>query len=128
MEGQKNIYIVGGNGFAREVFGYIKRMAQNDKTIAFKGFLGEGGYVPDLKDFNNMFLGDVSNFEFQENDYVVLGSGDSYIRKRTYDYLKKIGAKFFTVIDPSCIILDYVNFGEANIFAYMCFMYFCIFS
>ncbi len=118
----KNIYIVGGNGFARECYGYIKRMSRQDSTINFKGFLGEGNYVPDLKDFNKYFITDISKFEFGENDYFVLGSGNPGIRRRTYEYLKSRNAKFFTIIDPSVIMLDYIDYGEANIFAFNSFI------
>lgn len=119
---KKNIYIVGGDGFARECYGYIKRMSEQDSTINFKGFLGEGGYVPELKDFSKYFISDISEFKFGQNDYIVIGSGNPEIRKRIYEYSKIRGIKFFTVIDPSVVMLDYVNYGEANIFTYGTFL------
>ena len=116
----KNIYIVGGNGFARECYSYIQRMAEYDKDIHFAGFLGEGGYKADLKDFSSQWICDVADFQFKENDYAVIGSGNPEIRERIYKYLKSKGVKFFTVIDPSVIIFPHSEIGEANIFTISC--------
>ena len=118
---RKNIYVVGGNGFARECYAYINRVSElKDKEIIFAGFLGEGGYVPNLEDYPNMYKGDMSNFTFSEDDYVVIGSGDPLIRKRIYEYLKGKGVKFYTLIDPTTIIFPHSEIGEANIFVKGC--------
>lgn len=116
----KKIYVVGGNGFARECYAYIERISKDDNEIIFGGFLGEGGYVPDLEDYPEMFKGDVSDFIFDKNDYVVIGSGDPIIRKRIYEYLKNRNIKFYTLIDPSTIIFPFSEIGEANIFVKGC--------
>ena len=112
----KNIYIVGGNGFARECYTYIQRMTEKDPEINFAGFLGEGGYKANLMAFASRWICDVSEFQFKQNDYAVIGSGYPKIRKRIYEYLKTQNVKFFTVIDPSVIIFPNVQIGEANIF------------
>ena len=116
----KKIYIVGGNGFARECYTYVDRMCKSDSTITFAGFLGEGGYEPELFEFSKFWKGDVSNHEFKEDEYAVIGSGDCEIRKRIYESLKSRNVKFFTVIDPSVIVYPYVEMGEANIFSPNC--------
>ena len=116
----KNVFIVGGNGFARECYTYIQRMTKVDSSISFKGFLGEGGYIPDLKEFGAFWCGDVADFQFEKNDYVVIGSGDTTIRKRIYEHLKGRLIPFFTVMDPSSVQFHFSELGEANIFTLNC--------
>ena len=113
----KKIYIVGGDGFARECHTYLMRVMQQEGGITFGGFVGEGGHQPDLKDYPDAFKGDLSTFCFQKNDYVVLGSGNPVFRKKTYEAIKEKGVPFFTLIDPSTKISSYVELGEANVFA-----------
>ena len=116
----KEICIVGGDGLARECYTYIERMRLSWGGISFKGFWGEGGHEPKLKEFMPLFKGDVSGYSFKANDYVVLGSGIPEIRSRTYECLLKRGVRFFTVLDPSSVVFDYSDIGEANIFATNC--------
>ena len=117
---KKNIYIVGGDGFARECYTYIQRMSYHDSEISFSGFLGEGGYRADFKEFSSLFVGDVSDFNFTPQDYAVIGSGNPSLRKKIYQQIKQKGGQFINVIDPSTVMFSYVNMGDANIFTLNC--------
>ena len=116
----KNICIVGGDGLARECYTYIERMRLAWGGISFKGFWGEGGYKPELKEFMPLFKGDVSEYSFKDGDYVVLGSGIPERRSRPYACLLERGVRFFTVLDPSSVVFEHADFGVANIFATNC--------
>lgn len=113
----KNVYIVGGNGFARECYHYIKRMSVTDASINFAGFLGHNGYghTVDYKDLQPFYRGEVADHTFADNDYAVIGAGYPELRSVIYNDLKKQNAKFFTILVD--VQLDKsVEIGEANVF------------
>ena len=45
----KNVYVVGGNGFAKECYQHIMFMHYKNPEINFVGFLGHNSYKVDLK-------------------------------------------------------------------------------
>ena len=59
----KTIYVVGGNGFAKECYNYIRILSEKTHEIQFGGFLGHNGYVVDFFDLNGFFKGDVAESE-----------------------------------------------------------------
>ena len=113
----KNVYIVGGNGFARECYYNLLRMQKSDSSIQFGGFLGHGGYghTVDYKDLQKYYAGEVAEHPFKENEYVVIGAGYPELRQKIYADLKKINVKFFTVYVGEKLPAS-VEIGEANIF------------
>ena len=114
----KKVYIVGGNGFARECYHYIIKMSYKNTNIKFSGFLGHGGYgkTVDYKDLQQFYLGEVSDHIFTNDEFVVIGAGYPEIRKKIYEELKSRNIKFIN-IHVSGDIHNSVDIGEANIFA-----------
>ena len=95
----KNVYVVGGNGFAKECYQHIMFMHYKDPEINFVGFLGHNGYKVDFGNLNEYFKGDLSEFEFAEDDYAVIGAGYPELRRKIYNDIKaKENAKFLTSI------------------------------
>ncbi len=115
----KKIFIIGGNGFARECYLMLKSVEGYGTSIFFGGFLGYAtkkfGEV-DYKTYQQFYKGDVEDYEFGEDDYAVIGSGDVKNRKKIYDELKARGVKFYTIISKDTILSDTIEIGEANIF------------
>lgn len=113
----KKIYIVGGNGFARECYYNIQLMAKTCPEIEVAGFLGHGGYghTVDYKHLQHLYLGEESEHKFVSGEYAVIGAAYPEIRKVIYDDLMKRGVQFFTIHvgDP---LNESVDIGEANIF------------
>ncbi len=109
----KRIFIVGGNGFARECFKYIMAI----KEVEFGGFLGHGGYghTVNYLDLQEYYKGEVSKYNFQKEDYVIIGAGYPNLRKKIYDDLKKMNLKFYTLLSPNSKIDSDINIGEGNI-------------
>lgn len=112
----KKVFIVGGNGFARECYYHLLLMMKFDSSICFGGFLGHGGYghTVNYLDLQKFYLGEVSEHVFKEDEYVVIGAGYPEVRVKIYNDLKKINVKFFTI----CIsetIKENVKIGEANV-------------
>ena len=73
----KKVYIVGGNGFARECYLNLLWMSEINPEIQFAGFLGHGGYghTVDYLNLQDFYLGEVSEHKFNLNEYVVIGAG-----------------------------------------------------
>lgn len=118
----KKVYVVGGNGFAKECYQHIMFMYYRNPEIQFTGFLGHNGYQVDFGNLNEFFKGDLSEFEFGDDDYAVIGAGMPDLRKKIYyDIKAKKNSKFLTVIlEPYSYLSPLVEVGEGNIFISPC--------
>lgn len=118
----KNIYVVGGDGFAKELYQQVLYMGFGDPEINFGGFIGHNGYKVDFKSLNDLFVCDLSEFEFGEDDYAVIGAGYPELRSKIYyDIKKKENNKFFTIaLEPYCYLGPLVEIGEGNVFISPC--------
>lgn len=114
---EKKVYIVGGNGFARECYCHLLMMIAMDSSIQFGGFLGHGGYghTVDYKDLQKYYLSEVSEHRFTEDEYVVIGAGYPNLRAKIYDELKARGIRFFTIL-VGMKLAPSIEIGEGNIF------------
>jgi len=112
----KNIFIVGGDGFARECFTYLKSIIRDDSEISFGGFLGTNGFSTNFGKLQHHFLGDVAEYSFANNDYAIIGFGDPTLRKDTYLKLKNLGIKLYNLFFPIAAIDSSIEIGEGNIF------------
>jgi len=114
----KNIYIIGGGGFARECYYNLMAMAEHDPAIQFGGFMGHGGYGDniDYKHLQRLYLGDQAEHQFQENEYAVIGAGSPELRRKIYHDLKKREVRFFTIYLGKPFN-ESMDIGEANILA-----------
>ncbi|MBR1754520.1 hypothetical protein IJ732_06755 [bacterium] len=118
----KKIYVVGGNGFAKECYQQILFQSYQEPEIKFAGFIGHNGYKVDFKSLNEYFVCDLSEFEFGDDDYAVIGAGMPDLRKKIYyDLKQKKNVKFYTVAYfPYCYISPLIEIGEGNIFMSPC--------
>lgn len=114
----KNIYIVGGNGFARECFGYVQEICATDENVRFAGFLGHGGYghTVNYMDLQCYYRGEAAEHKFAVDEYAVIGAGEPLLRRRIYDDLKAAGVRFYTLLSPSSRIAARAELGEGNVF------------
>lgn len=112
----QKVYIVGGDGFARECYALLKTLPTYNNEITFGGFLGLGGYgkTIDYKSYQDLYKGEVSEHEFLSNEYVIIGAGYPSLRLKIYNELKNRGIKFFNLIINS-FVGESVDIGEANI-------------
>lgn len=115
---KKKIYIVGGDGFARECYCYLQDINKINPEVEFAGFLGHGGYghTVDYLDLQKYYLGEVTEHKFQENEYVVIGAGYPKLREKIYNDLKLMGLNFYTLYDTKSYINKNINMGSGNIF------------
>lgn len=115
----KRVFIVGGNGFARECYMHFMNL-QLSPDIVFGGFLGHGGYghTVDYKLLQHFYKGEVDEFAFTKEDSVIIGAAYPELRKKIYDDLKKMGLKFYTLIAKGVKLPDLLQLGEANFISY----------
>lgn len=119
----KKIFIVGGNGFARECYIYLQMVSKYDSNVIFGGFLGHGGYghTVDYKQLQHFYLGEVCEHKFSDDEYAIIGAGYPELRKKIYHDLKKMNVQFYNLIpEPGSHLSDFVQCGEANIFNPSC--------
>lgn len=116
----KKIFIVGGNGFARECYNNLINLEEYGKEIIFGGFLGHGGYghTVDYKTYQHLYLGEVSEHKFKDDEYCIIGAGYPKLRRKIYEDLKLMNAKFYTLICRGVYLFQSFEYGEANIFVY----------
>ena len=114
----KKIFIVGGDGFARECLNILKEVEGYGSEILFEGFLGHRGYgeQTNYKNFAQFYVGDVSEHIFADEEYCIIGAGFPELRKKIYKDLKDIGVHFYNLIGRGCFIPKSVTLGEGNIF------------
>jgi len=114
----QKVYIVGGDGFARECYLYLLWMSHANTEIQFAGFLGHGGYghTVDYKNLQDFYKGEVADHDFNIDEYVVIGAGYPDLRRKIYEELKARQIKFFNLIPPYVYINSTVDLGEANVF------------
>ncbi len=116
----KRIFIVGGNGYAKECYYILKRVINISDDIIFGGFIGHGGYGDsiDFKDLQKFYKGDIEDFSFEENDYCIIGAGYPSLRKKIYKDLKSLHCKLYNLISPDVYAfsdISSLNIGEGNI-------------
>ncbi|MCQ2789812.1 MAG: transferase [bacterium] len=121
----KKVYIVGGNGFARECYQYIMWANEVNKNIdyEFAGFLGHGGFghTVDYFELQKYYKGEVSEHEFLDDEYVMIGVAYPELRKKIYKELKERNLIFFNFIPPLVDFSYSAEIGEANIFVAPCY-------
>lgn len=114
----KIIYIVGGNGFARECYNILKGLQNFNKELKFGGFLGHNGYghTVDYKEYQKFYKGEFLKHKLENNDYFIIGAGYPDLRKKIYFDLKKFDVKFYTLKGADVVFSETFEYGEANIF------------
>ncbi len=99
----------------------LKAVMKVHKNIRFKGFLSFEGYQADLKELSSYFLTTDDEYNYQEDDYVIIGLGDPYLRKKAFLKLKEKKVKLFNLIHPEAYIDDSCEIGEGNVITVDCY-------
>lgn len=112
----KNIIFIGAGGFGSECYQYLLDVMNIDKNISFKGFLSTSN---DLAPYGlqKYFLGHYDDYDFEDNDYLVIAIGSPIARYKLYNHFKSKGLKFYNLISPKAFITHTDNIGECNVIA-----------
>lgn len=106
----KNLVIMGGSGFAREIYDLAYICYRHDPTFRVKGFLSDGpsnieemGYPP--------VLGTISDYSVEPDDIFFCAIGKVADRKKTVEIILKKGGQFINLIHPTAVISPSVRLG-----------------
>jgi sugar O-acyltransferase (sialic acid O-acetyltransferase NeuD family) len=114
MEGRT--IIVGGGGFARELYNWVGECAQAGTLPPVGGYVDDAGDVLRNRDRYNMpFLGSIDDCEIREGDQFVIALGSPSGKRRVHARLSARGARFATLIHPNTSITNSCEIGEGAI-------------
>ncbi len=119
MNSKKNVYIIGASGLGRELETWISKSSGFKEKYSLKGFLDDN---PDaLKGFPSEYniLGKIDQFEFNDDDYVILGVADPK-SKENITFRLRNRVRFLSFISDSAIIGKYVEIGDGTVIAPNC--------
>lgn len=117
----KNIAIIGGGGFGREVKTILDSINSVSPTFNFIGFYDDGFKKGEL--LNNFpVLGAVEDINtLNEPCSIVIALGDPQIKKAIYDKINNVNIDFPNIIHPNVLISkDFVELGVGNIICASC--------
>lgn len=112
---EKNIYILGAGGFARELYSYLAAEDYKYKGYKLSGFLSD--VKSDLDDFNldHHILGDIRNESLDKDVILLMGVTDCAFKQELYEYYHSKGYHFLTYIHSTAFVGHDVVVGEGAV-------------
>lgn len=119
MKKRKKIIFFGTGAVAAEITSQLEDSDWGEKAgIEIKGYVAsdDAGFVhwKEYK-YRSPYLGNLSDYNIEDNDYFVLALGNYQVKRRIVDEIKAKGGKFITLIHPTAIIAKTATIGEGNI-------------
>lgn len=115
MNQEINLILVGGGGFALELFSYIsdEKLKNLLTNIKIKGVL-DGSSKCELckKEPSVKYLGDIANYTVQKNDFGIIAVGNSLARKELFETLNEISLPLFTYVHSSSSVASNAKIGN----------------
>lgn len=110
----QRILIVGAGGFGREVLQWA-RDAWPDQASFISGFISDDpgrldGFLTGVR-----ILSAVADYRAAEGDYLLLGIGVPYARRRVAEQLHSSGARFLSLVHPGAVVATSAAIGEGTI-------------
>ena len=110
----RRIVIVGAGGFGREVLQWA-REAWPDQASLISGFLSDDPRRLDGFSTGVEILSSVTDYLKATGDYLLLGIGVPYSRRRVAELLHAREAKFLTLVHPHAVVAATAEIGEGSI-------------
>jgi sugar O-acyltransferase (sialic acid O-acetyltransferase NeuD family) len=115
--------IVGGGGFARELYFWLRDCTDAGTLPPLTGYLDDAGDVLHNRGAYDMaFLGSVEDVSPREGDRFVLAIGSPSTKRRIVDKLAPRGAVFPTMIHPTCTVTGTATVGEGVVLCPGCIL------
>jgi sugar O-acyltransferase (sialic acid O-acetyltransferase NeuD family) len=110
--------IVGGGGFAREVFTWVSDCVAAGQMPAIAGYLDDAGDVLAHRErYRLPYLGTIDGFDVRPGDQFAMALGSSRVKRIVQARLSVRGAHFPRIIHPTCIITPTCTIEEG---AFLC--------
>lgn len=118
----KDLIIVGAGAMAREILWIAKDCNQKKEEYNILGFLDyfEDGRSLKGYDCSHKVIGTIADWKPKSNQYFVMGIQDSKYKRDAVRILKGKGAKFISLIHPTCVICDTAKYGEGFVLYAYC--------
>ena len=110
----RRIVIVGAGGFGRELLQWA-REAWPDQAPLISGFLSDDPRRLDGFSTGVEILSAVADYRPATGDYLLLGIGVPYSRRRVAELLHAREAKFLTLVHPHAVVAATAEIGEGSI-------------
>lgn len=110
----RRIIIAGAGGFGREVLQWA-RETWPDRSALMEGFLSDDPRRLDGFSTGVGILSTVVDYRPAIGDYLLLGIGVPYSRRRVGDRLQACGARFLTLVHPRAVVASSATIGEGSI-------------
>lgn len=112
------LIIVGGGGFAREVFTWASDCVAAGQAPPIAGYLDDAGAVLAYPErYALPFLGTIDSFTMMAGDQFVMALGSPATKRQVHARLAVRGAVFPRLIHPTCIITPTCTIEEG---AFLC--------
>jgi len=111
----KNLVIIGGGKFAREVYAWAKQSRAHGVDWQIKGFLDSRRQILDGYNYPVDVLGDPESYTPMPDDLFVCAVGSPHAKKNYCDMLAARGAQFTNVIHPTVVMGENVKIGKGVI-------------
>lgn len=112
----RRVVIVGAGGFGREVLQWA-RDAWPDQAFLISGFLSDDPSRLDGFAVGVGILASVGDYRPASGDYLLLGIGVPYSRRRVAEHLLALEANFLTLVHPNAVVTPTAFIGAGSIIA-----------
>jgi len=110
-----NLILVGGGGFALELFSYIsdEKLKNIIPNVQIKGVLDSSPNCELCeKESKVKYLGNISKYKVQKNDFGLIAIGNTSARKVLFELANKISLPLFTYIHSTASVASNANIGK----------------
>lgn len=112
----KDIVIIGAGGFGREIAWLIEDINQKQPQWNILGFVDDNESVQGKQIEKYTVIG-TTDYLADKELHVVIAIADPYIRREIFNFLGSTKNTFPTLIHPSVIKTDSINFGQGVVIA-----------
>jgi sugar O-acyltransferase (sialic acid O-acetyltransferase NeuD family) len=117
-----NIVLIGGGGFALEIFDYLQSDIKSGvkDNVRIKGVLDGLGDCELVRETNIPYLGKIEEYEFGNDERVIITFGDQLRRRKFYHLLKEKNVNFYTYIHPTSVVSKRASLAEGVVIPPYC--------
>jgi len=114
VQNKRRLFIIGASSFGREVESWLNLIPLRQRDWELIGYLDKDKSVLSRQKSDYKILGDENNFNFKEDDYVIIAISEPKIKDRIYKKIKNV-VDFYTFIAPNVILGKFVRIGQGVI-------------
>lgn len=118
----KKLIIVGAGAMAREILWMVKDINAVKNEWDVVGFLDffEDGRSLSSYECSHGVIGTIDTWQPKNDEFFVIGIQDAKYKRHAVEVLKAKGAKFISLIHPTCLICDTAKYGEGFVLYAYC--------